>query len=244
LITTPKRSSLPIAAIDQNGLSQQVYARLKSAILQGSFAQGERLSTDELARHFAVSMMPVRDALRMLAADGLVQIMPRRGVFVSEVKIETVHEIFHIRKIIERGAVENLASASSTQIETLQATFSQMEALRRGEAYPEYSNFVQLDAHFHNLIVAIAGNHQLLQIYEGLHWPIQLVLVLAKAKSQRGQETALEHAAIVAAIVARDVQLAQQALTSHLVNAEIDLLRRLPPEATKGGVTEDAGTEG
>src|SRR4051794_31633183 len=108
----PKRASLPLAAIDQNGLSRQVYTRLKNAILNGTFAQGERLSTEELAKHFEVSIMPVRDALKLLEADGLVQIMPRRGVFVSEVNAKTVQEIFHIRKIIERGAVENLASVS------------------------------------------------------------------------------------------------------------------------------------
>src|SRR3954468_23100920 len=99
LTGVPKRSALPLAAIDQNGLSQQVYGRLKSAILNGTFAQGERLSTEELAKHFEVSIMPVRDALKLLEADGLVQIMPRRGVFVADVKAKTVQEIFHIRKI-------------------------------------------------------------------------------------------------------------------------------------------------
>ena len=97
-----KRSRLPIAGIDQIGLSQQIYARLKSAILSGAFAFGERLSTEELAQHFEVSVMPVRDAMKLLEADGLVQITPRRGVFVTEVKVETVKEIFQIRRIIEQ----------------------------------------------------------------------------------------------------------------------------------------------
>jgi DNA-binding GntR family transcriptional regulator len=232
LTANSKRSRLPIAAIDQNGLSQQVYAQLKHAILNGAFALSERLSTEELAKHFAVSVMPVRDALKLLEADGLVQIIPRRGVFVSEVKAKTVQEIFYIRKIIERAAVENIAEMTPKLIDTLQEKLAQMESLRQGQVYPEYAQYVQLDAQFHNLIVSIAGNQQLLQLYEGLHWPIQLVLILSNSESQRAQQTALEHAAVIEAIIARDVTGAQQAITVHLVNAEADLLRRLPLEST------------
>ena len=233
LTENSKRSRLPIAAIDQVGLSQQVYVRLKSAILNGSFALGERLSTDELAKHFEVSVMPVRDALKLLEVDGLVQIMPRRGVFVTEVKPETVKEIFQIRRIIERAAIENLAEITPTLIDSLQKKLTQMGSLRKGQIYPEYAQYVQLDAQFHNLIVSIAGNQQLLQLYEGLHWPIQLVLVLSHSHSQRAQQTALEHAEVIEAIIAKDVERAQQALTVHLVNAEADLLRRLPQESTE-----------
>lgn len=79
--------------------------------------------------------------------------------------------------------------------------------------------------------MSIAGNQKLLQLYEELHWQIQLVLVLSNSKHQRAQQTAAEHGAVMEAIIAKDVVRAQQALTVHLVNAEADLIRRLPEES-------------
>lgn len=223
-----KKVSSTLGSIDQNALSQQIYERLKANVLNGSFTFNERLSTEDLAAHFQVSAMPVRDALKLLEADGLVEIVPRRGAFVTSVGREDVEEIFQIRQIIECAAVENLAFLADAIIEQLRTVLQQMEALRVGESYSEYPQYVQLDARFHSLIVAIPGNTRLSELYQGLHWPIQLLLVLSKSEHQRARQTMDEHGAIVDALVARDVIKAQRVISTHLRNAKADLISRVP----------------
>jgi DNA-binding GntR family transcriptional regulator len=225
-------TALPVASIDQSGLSQQIYESLKTAILSGNFAQGERLPTDDLARHFHVSAMPVRDALKWLEADGLVEIAPRRGVFVTKVTKETVKEIFHIRRIIEQAAVEHLADITSEFIEQLWHTYEQMFTQvntfqDEDTAAHHYADYIELDAQFHSLIVSIPGNIRLSQLYQGLRWPMQLVLVFNRAQYERTKRTAIEHETIIQAIVTKDTAYAQKVIFQHLINAEEDLMRRL-----------------
>ncbi len=221
-------SKLSNATIAPANLSLQIYAELKSAILNGNFALGERLSPDELAKHFQVSVMPVRDALKLLETDGLVEILPRRGAFVAQVQKGTVREIFHIRRIIERACVEEVENVSPELLTQLQATLTDMESLRAGQTYRDYPHYVRLDSQFHTLIVSIPSNSYLLKLYEELRWSIQLVLVLSHSASQRAQQTLEEHRAIVDALRTKDIVVAQAAISEHLRNAEEDLLLRIP----------------
>jgi DNA-binding GntR family transcriptional regulator len=222
-----RESSPPIAAINQNGLSHQIYERLKTAILQGNFTLGQRLSPEELATYFQVSIMPIRDALRLLEADGLVEIVPRRGVFVTQISEDAVKEIFQVRQIIECAAVEELEQVPSGLLVQLEAILQEMENLLEGEIYREYLHYVQLDTQFHNLIVGIPKIKRLAQFYEELRWPLQLVLVLSHVKHQRAQHTLAEHKAILEALEAKDTSRAQAKILIHLNNARDDLLNHL-----------------
>jgi DNA-binding GntR family transcriptional regulator len=220
-----------LPALVANRLSEQVYDHLKSAIVNGRFAPGERLVPEELAAHFGVSLTPVRDALKRLEGDGLVTIVARRGVFITEISAKDVFEIFQIRQIVERSAVEHLDRVPADVLRRLQAILGEMERLKDNEQYQEYPRYAQLDAEFHQCLVDLLENEQLSRLYEGLRWPIHLMLVISPAQHQRAVQTLDEHKAIVAAIAAQDTAMAQRTIVAHLCNARDDLLRRLPASA-------------
>ncbi|HOG47610.1 MAG TPA: GntR family transcriptional regulator, partial [Anaerolineae bacterium] len=81
-------------------LSDRIYAILKGKILQGSLPPDEHLPLEQIARNLGVSTTPVRDALNLLAADGLVEWIPRRGAFVTKLSLQTVEEVFQIREFL------------------------------------------------------------------------------------------------------------------------------------------------
>jgi DNA-binding GntR family transcriptional regulator len=216
-----------VARIDRDGLSERVYVRLKEAIIEGRFPSGERLSPEELAKHFEVSNTPIRDALKRLEGDGLVEVIPRQGVFVSQFSADVIQEIFDIRRLIEQGCVERLHEVSDERIQRFIELTKAMESLREGGIFPDYARFIELDTHFHTNLLTLRNNKRLIALYEELQWPIQVVRGLSHANYHRAEETVAEHWAITNALVARDVITAQKAIAIHLHNAEEDLLRHL-----------------
>jgi DNA-binding GntR family transcriptional regulator len=216
-----------VARIDRDGLSERVYIRLKEAIIEGKFPPGERLSPEELAKHFEVSITPIRDALKRLEGDALVEVIPRQGVFVSQFSADAIQEIFDIRRLIEQACVERLDEVSDEMIQRIIEIMKQMEALRDGVIFPDYARFIELDIQFHANIVTLRNNKRLMELYEELQWPIQVVRGLSHTNYHRAEETVAEHWAIVEALVKRDMTKAQEKITIHLHNAKEDLLHHL-----------------
>ena len=214
-----------VARFEHEGLSERVYGRLKEAIVDGKFAPGERLSPEELAKHFKVSITPVRDALKRLEGDGLVEVVPRQGVFVSRYSQEVIQELFDIRYLIEQASVERLAEVPEETIQRMVDLAKQMEALQDGCIFRDYARFIELDTQFHDLLVTMRGNKRLIELYQELQWPIQVVRGLSHANYHRAEDTIAEHWAIVDALVRRDVDAARKTIAAHLDNARKDLLR-------------------
>lgn len=216
-----------VARIERDGLSERVYTRLKEAIVDGKFLPGERLSPEELARHFEVSITPVRDALKRLEGDALVDVVPRQGVFVSQLSPATIKELFDIRQLIEQACVERLREVPEETLRQLSEIVKQMEALSDGGRFREYARFIELDTKFHSILVAIRGNQRLIELYEELQWPIQVVRGLSHANYHRAEQTVAEHWAIVEALAEHDVTKAQESIALHLHHAMEDLLRHV-----------------
>lgn len=217
-----------VARIDRDGLSERVYTNLKGAVMEGKFAPGERLSPEELAKHFEVSITPVRDALKRLESDALVEVVPRQGVFVSQFSREAIQEIFDIRQLIEQACVERLHEISDATLQQLTEIMQQMEALNDGEKFRDYPRFIELDTQFHTFLVTMRGNRRLMELYEELQWPIQVVRGLSHANYHRADDTMAEHWAIINALIQRNVIEAQAKIAAHLHNATADLLRHIP----------------
>jgi DNA-binding GntR family transcriptional regulator len=217
-----------VPALNHNRLSEQVYERLKDAIIDGVFTPGERLSVQDLAEHFQISSTPVRDALKLLEMDKLVEVVPRKGTYVSRFERVAIQETYQIRRIIECACVEEVANAPVEIIRQLVEVAQEMVDLQKGEKFQDYSRYIKLDIRFHSLLVGLLRNERLSELYQTLHWPGQLVRGLSHASYQRATETAREHRAIAQAVAERQVDKARQAISEHLYRAEQDLLARLP----------------
>ena len=200
------------AVIDYGGVPNEIYRNLRERILRGRLRSGSRIRIGAVAEEFGVSIIPVREALRMLAADHLIDILPRRSPVVSGISAREVLEISAIRL-----ALEPLALAEA--IPNLNA-----ETLRRGrEILEEYEKCsdpwdqVELNRQLHLLLYTPCGKKRLMKIisdqYDGMTRCAQ-VLVIRSSKAV--DKSVKEHDAILGACEARDAESAVALLHSHL----------------------------
>jgi DNA-binding GntR family transcriptional regulator len=222
--------SLSAFSLNLSQLNEQVYELLKREILGGNLVSGQRLSVEDLSQRLGISPTPIRDALRNLSQEGLVQVNPRRGSFVAEFSRSNVREVFQIRRIIECAAADMPASALRAAAQAMRPLVTEMGALVVGERFSDYARFNALDAQMHHALVGLLQNRRLSDFYEKLRWPVQVVLGLSQSSYQRAGQTLAEHFAIVDAFEAQDAAQARQAIAQHLLNAEADLIERMPPE--------------
>jgi DNA-binding GntR family transcriptional regulator len=225
---------LSASSLNFSQLSDQILHVLRQQIIEGKLKPGQRLSIAVLAQQLGVSATPVRDALRRLSADGLVEMIPRRGTFVSEFSRQDIRQVFQVRRILECAAAEASPHAPDRVIERLMAIVDEIGALRDEERFLEYLRYIALDTEFHQQIVDLLDNGQISDFYRQLRWPTQVVRGLSYSAYQRAQDTVAEHAAIAVALKEKEVSKAKEAILTHLNNAEADLLRRMPPELVGG----------
>lgn len=204
----------------RESLADGVYNALRDGITNGSLSAGFRLREVALAKHFGVSTTPVREALRRLEREGLVDLSLHRGATVAKLRFERWAELNEVRDILATQAIRKAALAPERD-------FSRVEAiLARTEAYlneSETARFTQLDIDFHRALTDLSGNHELAELTELLHRRIQGLRIRHDAllPNQHAVSHA-EHVAIVAAVRARDAERAVQLLRQHnatIVNA-------------------------
>ena len=187
---------------------------LRGEILGGDFAPGDRLVEEQITRRFQISRAPLREALRLLAQQGLVEHLPRRGVRVATLSDTDVHELFELRDVLERHAVVKALPGAGNLAGLRRELAAMRDAAAAGRA------FERADAHrrFHVELVRLAGRRQLLLAYE----PILLRLQLHMAMNLRREEEAASaddgvrrHATLLDAVETDDPDAVLTALASH-----------------------------
>jgi DNA-binding GntR family transcriptional regulator len=193
-------------------LRQAVAAELHGMIMRGELQPGERLVEDRLAEQLGVSRNPVREAIRLLESTGLVEVVPRRGAYVTRLDLEDVRELLDLR-----GVVEGYAAALAAE----RATEADLAAVGRwitdGIAATERGDKVRAaECHrgFHIEIERIAGNRYLDEVVRPLRNRTEMVFSLLL--EQRGTYSWNEHQRILDAIAARDPEAARRAVREHL----------------------------
>jgi DNA-binding GntR family transcriptional regulator len=185
---------------------------IRHAILSGELEPGARLLQDDLAERLQVSSTPVREALRQLETEGILQSSPNRGVRVAEVDLRSVREIFMIRADLEalatRMAAPNLRAADLRRLRTLQSEIEDL--IRRGEL----KELRRLNYELHNLIYQAAGLPELLKIIRALwtKFPWDTLHVLPN----RAFMSADEHGRLIRALEEGSADLAGQLMREHI----------------------------
>lgn len=201
--------------ISHQPLRHAVLAEIRRRITEGVYAQGERLFEDQIAAELEVSRNPVREALQALAAEGFVELEPRRGARVARVPAERAAELFEVRAALE-GLMARLAAERRTDadVHLLRSLVTRgHDALASGDR----SSLPVLNTEFHAALGAAAGNGLLVETIEQLSHVIQWVY--ARHVGQRGAASWAEHAAIVEAVAAGDVEAAHRAAADHIAGA-------------------------
>ncbi len=221
----PTTPVLPTLTVQR--LTDTVYRTLKEQILARTFLPGHRLKVDELAEQLGVSRTPLKDALNLLASEGLVEIVPRRGTFVSDVSAADIAEVFEIRRALELLAAETLAERITP--DQLAALRAELHALPRAGDHADASEHMRRNLAFHQRFVELAGNRRLIELYEELRAHIQIGRVHARRTDWRARlrQEQVEHEEILAALEARDAARLRAAVDSHIKRAKASLIRDL-----------------
>jgi DNA-binding GntR family transcriptional regulator len=224
--TIPAAPDPPSASFDNRDLSSRVYQVLQQDILQGQLPPGARLSLDDLAERFGISVSPIRDALRLLAADGLVELRSRRGAFVTQPSRAVIHEVFQFRAILECAAVDYAIAAGPPIFAALGAQIEAMTATMVGDTHADYLTYIRHDQAFHRTLVEAIGNGKISESYASLASFALIARMLHRSESHRATATLAEHQAILTALIAKDADAARAAIRAHLDHASMDLVRR------------------
>lgn len=209
----------------------QIYQILKDEICNGVFPSGYRLQETELASRYAVSRSPVREALRLLAAEGLVEEEPNRGTFVRALTRRDIEEIYELRVLLERYAIDIL-SASITQegADTLLAILSDLE-LAYGRR--DLKGYIQLDSQLHGQLITLCGNSLLTELYSRLANQITRFRHNSLTSEDRFRESVDEHRELVHCVVSGKAEEAKRINGIHLTLAKEKVVEQL--ERTEAG---------
>jgi DNA-binding GntR family transcriptional regulator len=204
--------------------------RLRKDIAAGRIARGARLQQDQLAAQFNTSITPVREALRQLLAEGLLDGQPRRGVSVAEPNLEQIGSISVMRRLVEPYAARR-ASARLTRLDFERARAINAELAAQGRSDQEL-HFRRLNQDFHFLIYRACGLPTLVLEIERL-WAAFPWASLQLRKG-RASESATEHEAMLQAVVDDDQDAIQRRFEEHVHNGYLALVEQLG-----AGTTED-----
>lgn len=206
-----------------------VFGKIKERILTCALTPGFPINEEDLARDLAVSKTPVREALRQLEREGLVENIPGRGSTVTHITFQDIRDIFEIREIIECGAAKR-AALLHDEI-GFQTKRKELEINAKKWAKDEEFNWGPVED-IHLYIITSIGNQKLVDTYVGL---IDHIIRIRKHFSgrfsqKRFNELIEEHLEILDAIIDRDGDRAEMAVQNHLRNAAAYLLGLTSPK--------------
>lgn len=208
-------------------LAQKVYASLKEAILNLTFRPGEILRKAEICDALGVSRSPVAEAVARLASEALVDVIPQAGTFVARFSMAEIREGAFLREALELAAVERVATT---------VTDDQLVQLRRNIRLQEVlvvdgdvAGFYAADSALHEMILSFTSHRRLPGMASTAWVHVNRARQLILPHPGRVADTVVEHKAIVAALEARDPELARTA-TRHHLRQLVTLLERLVVE--------------
>jgi DNA-binding GntR family transcriptional regulator len=196
-------------------LSEEVYDVLRSAIVGGDLLPGSRIVEADVARQMAISRSPVREAVRKLEQEGLVEYVPRRGTIVVGLSREDVADAYQLRAHLEaygaRLAATRASDASLAQLLDL------IERMRQCAAAQDLNGLVAVDVEFHQQMCRASGSSRLLRAWQTLN-PAQWTMISGLRVSDLSLEQIAErHWPILAALESRNPDTAESIIRAHIL---------------------------
>ncbi|MBA3772529.1 MAG: GntR family transcriptional regulator [Ramlibacter sp.] len=205
-----------ILSIPRTGLHEQAAHRLRQMLVENRIAPGAKLNERELCEVLKVSRTPLREAIKMLAAEGLVELLPNRGAIAVSLSEEDVLHTFEVMAGLEALSGELAAQrVTDEEIADIRAThYEMMAAYTRGDL----SNYYRLNARIHRAINAAAKNPVLTVTYNQVNTRLQALRFRSNQDGAKWKRAVHEHEKMVEALAARDAPAMRQILLTHLQN--------------------------
>lgn len=206
---------------EYNNLKQKAYFLIKDMIVKGQFKPNEHIEEKTLADMISVSKTPIREAINTLEQEGWVHSVPRKGIFVSEITLKDIKDIFQVRKSIEPIILElAFFNLDRNKLNKLQINFKDKNNLSQKE-------LDELDHELHQSILEKCNNKHLIKMMENVYEHNQRLRFLLVKDDKRMEETVEEHIKILDAILKEDIFLAKEEVLRHIVNSQQDFLANI-----------------
>jgi DNA-binding GntR family transcriptional regulator len=229
-MTVEQRSSYHASAPNQSGASSGVtggsgqsdgglLARIRDLVLGGDYAPGAALSEVRLAEHFDVSRTPVREALKQLQVEGLVEIRPKVGTFVRQITRREIVEMFEVKEVLEGMAARLMARRGQIpELDVLRANLDSAEIATRHDDGAAYAALVH---EFHRTIVRGSDNRKLAEHYTSLMNQLSYHRMVLRSVQHPGRldRSCAEHRRIVELITQKDGVGAEIAMREHVASS-------------------------
>ena len=209
--------------IAPTALYQEVAERLRQRIFAHELTPGTWIDEQKLAEQYGISRTPLREALKVLASEGLVQLKPRRGCYVTEISRQDLDDIFPLMALLEgRCAADAVSRAKPIEIRELKKIHDSLETAARDG---RIDAFFEANQAFHKRIQELANNRWLLSVIQDLRKVLKLSRLHSLSLEGRLQQSLDEHRAIMAAFEAGDAVKAEQLMHDHLLSGREALVK-------------------
>lgn len=207
----PPPRHMSALSLSPRALYEEVAELLRQRIFRRELEPGSWIDELKIAEEYGISRTPLREALKVLAAEGLVTMKVRRGAYVTEVSEKDLADVYHLLALLESDAAGVVAiKATDEELAGLQALHEELEG-----AVNERDRFFALNEQFHMRVLELARNRWREQMVADLRKVMKLNRHNSLLKSGRIAESLTEHRAIVAALTQRDVALTVQRMREH-----------------------------
>jgi DNA-binding GntR family transcriptional regulator len=205
---------MAVVSLAPQALYQEVAELLRQRIFKRDLEPGSWIDEMKLAEEYGISRTPLREALKVLAAEGLVTMKVRRGAYVTEVSETDLADVYHLLSLLESDAAGVVAErATDAQIKELQALHKELES-----AVGNRDKFFAINERFHMRLLQLAGNRWRDQMVGDLRKVMKLNRHNSLLKSGRLQESLQEHRAVMEALTRRDVKATIKRMQEHFRN--------------------------
>jgi DNA-binding GntR family transcriptional regulator len=220
--------------IPRRALHDELADRIRQMIIEGDLPADQKVPEKDLCARFGVSRTPLREALKVLANDGLLVLTPNRGSTVAGVTEQDIQDVFPVMSALEslagELAVENM---SDDAIAAVQETHEAMVQAYRDKNQALY---FRLNQQIHQAILQGSGNAALITVYQSLNIRITRMRYIADMTRDRWEQAVAEHIVMMDALVARDGDLLSDVLCHHLENKRETVLRWVRKQQKRKGV--------
>jgi DNA-binding GntR family transcriptional regulator len=207
-------ASITSGAMPARALYEQVAERLRSGILDHTMGPGSWIDEQALAAEYGISRTPLREALKVLASEGLVTMKLRRGAYVTEVSERDLAEVYHLLALLESDAAVAVSqNATAAQIAELEALHGELEA-----QVDDRDRFFAANERFHMRLLEIADNRWRMQLVADLRKVMKLNRHHSLFKQGRIEASLKEHRRIMSAIKSHNADRVQQLMQLHFAN--------------------------
>lgn len=204
----------------QNSLAEDVYKRVKADIFEFRLLPGARFSENDVAQRAGVSRTPVREALYRLSREGFVSVNAKSGWSVRPLDFDKFEHLYDVRLVIELAAVKKLCDGDPAGA---LVPLKKVWAVPIKQRIADWIEVARLDEAFHMALVAATGNPELARIHADITERIRVVRRLDFTYEERVACTYQEHAAVLAAIMARKAQQAGILMRSHIEQSKLEV---------------------